>query len=71
MEASYLDADEFLAVFASDGRLDDLVVRDKHVNMRDRKQCEADTEEVEEVLDEHTERHIREVIHLDSRKIMD
>lgn len=68
LEASYLNADVFLAVFASNSRLDDLVVRDKHVHMRDRKQCEADTEEVEEVLDEHTESRMRKVINIDGLK---
>lgn len=71
LEASYLNADEFLAVSAFNSRLDDLVVRDKHVHMRDRKQCEADTEEVEEVLNEYTESRIRKVLHLDSKKRKD
>jgi hypothetical protein len=48
----YLNADELLAVFASDSRFDDLVMRDEHVQMRDRKQSKADTEEVDKVLDE-------------------
>lgn len=47
-----LNTDKFLAIPASDGGLDDLVVRDKRIQMRDRKQGKAHAEEIENSLDE-------------------
>lgn len=51
-EKSHLDADVFLAIPTPHGRLDDLVTRDKHVQMGDREQGKADTKEVENGLNE-------------------
>lgn len=44
---SYLHADKLPAISAFDSGFDDFIVRDPHVNVGDREQCQADSSEVE------------------------
>lgn len=53
-QTTYRFTDILLAVWTPDSRLDDLVVGDPHVQMSDRVQSKADTQEVENCLNKHS-----------------
>lgn len=55
----YLHTDKLFAIPAIDGGFDDLGMRDEHIQMRDRKQGETDTEEIENGLSKKSVKSIR------------